>query len=477
MEKREEDFLKDKEIKILSGFSASGKTLANRYLEELGFITIFPISPEYITHDVYALVKRGIEKIVVTVDIRTYVASGLSAADFLNSFNKSLEELLNPPIIFLSCSEEVLIRRLSKEGRSLHPLSALLGMDITDEEALEQEKEVLLPVKKKADFIIDTTLKSVWGLRREIFEIFTSQTDFANKFTRYLLSDSVNFDQVLLEVGKNIVKKVISEIRPLLLFNPSRSGEKVENLRIKDPEDETRKIDIIAEEEYIRSLENNVGVPYLLITEETGEIEVGKAKPDLLVFVDPLDGTDLAIRRIPLCATSICFYSKSLKQFLAAIVGDIFTDIIYYASKSQSGSYIEGTNYGPIRIFPSNIKSLSEAFISTFAIKPNRLLSLGEQKQLIENSLRIFNNGGPLEICRVASADADALIEFKKGFAGYDLFSGAFILTKAGGFCRRLDGKELEVQQDVNFRQKFIAARSEERRVGKECRSRWSPYH
>ena len=23
----------------------------------------------------------------------------------------------------------------------------------------------------------------------------------------------------------------------------------------------------------------------------------------------------------------------------------------------------------------------------------------------------------------------------------------------------------------------FIAARSEERRVGKECRSRWSPYH
>ena len=28
-----------------------------------------------------------------------------------------------------------------------------------------------------------------------------------------------------------------------------------------------------------------------------------------------------------------------------------------------------------------------------------------------------------------------------------------------------------------NDRMKKISARSEERRVGKECRSRWSPYH
>src|ERR1035437_1472740 len=27
------------------------------------------------------------------------------------------------------------------------------------------------------------------------------------------------------------------------------------------------------------------------------------------------------------------------------------------------------------------------------------------------------------------------------------------------------------------FRESFFIARSEERRVGKECRSRWSPYH
>jgi fructose-1,6-bisphosphatase/inositol monophosphatase family enzyme len=176
-----------------------------------------------------------------------------------------------------------------------------------------------------------------------------------------------------------------------LLFDAARSGEKVENLREKDPEDETRKIDIIAEQEYIIGLENNVGVPYLLLTEESGEIEVGKSNPDLMVFVDPLDGTDLAIRRIPLCATSICFYSKTLGEFLASVVGDIFTGLIYYASKSQSGAYMEGNDFGPIRIFPSRVKSLSDAFIANYAIKPQRLVSLGEQKNLILKSLRMFN--------------------------------------------------------------------------------------
>ena len=38
----------------------------------------------------------------------------------------------------------------------------------------------------------------------------------------------------------------------------------------------------------------------------------------------------------------------------------------------------------------------------------------------------------------------------------------------------------LEVLKDINLKVKkgeVICIRSEERRVGKECRSRWSPYH
>ena len=38
-----------------------------------------------------------------------------------------------------------------------------------------------------------------------------------------------------------------------------------------------------------------------------------------------------------------------------------------------------------------------------------------------------------------------------------------------------MEKKELMRAEDMN--QKQLLCRSEERRVGKECRSRWSPYH
>ena len=43
------------------------------------------------------------------------------------------------------------------------------------------------------------------------------------------------------------------------------------------------------------------------------------------------------------------------------------------------------------------------------------------------------------------------------------------------------NGKERQMaEEQIDFRTllfKYIIHRSEERRVGKECRSRWSPYH
>ena len=45
---------------------------------------------------------------------------------------------------------------------------------------------------------------------------------------------------------------------------------------------------------------------------------------------------------------------------------------------------------------------------------------------------------------------------------------GESMYTQSGGMAWMSDG----VKMDTNTR-----GRSEERRVGKECRSRWSPYH
>ena len=47
-----------------------------------------------------------------------------------------------------------------------------------------------------------------------------------------------------------------------------------------------------------------------------------------------------------------------------------------------------------------------------------------------------------------------------------DKYGTLWIGTVEGGLNRKEHGSE-----------KFLRSRSEERRVGKECRSRWSPYH
>ena len=62
---------------------------------------------------------------------------------------------------------------------------------------------------------------------------------------------------------------------------------------------------------------------------------------------------------------------------------------------------------------------------------------------------------------------------------GYLVVYGAgFLLPQVGGFQvgqMQLDGDGVFIVGHAYG--KIPAPRSEERRVGKECRSRWSPYH
>ena len=66
---------------------------------------------------------------------------------------------------------------------------------------------------------------------------------------------------------------------------------------------------------------------------------------------------------------------------------------------------------------------------------------------LIEKFIQLIRDGGPGEIERVA--------------VGIDVRSG----------------KSLDELESALEKIKYPGTRSEERRVGKECRSRWSPYH
>ena len=67
-----------------------------------------------------------------------------------------------------------------------------------------------------------------------------------------------------------------------------------------------------------------------------------------------------------------------------------------------------------------------------------------------------------------------------------DIFNRlGYMERKGGGFGKIIGGYEFQINYDESKKPSFrsdryqftVVMRSEERRVGKECRSRWSPYH
>ena len=58
-----------------------------------------------------------------------------------------------------------------------------------------------------------------------------------------------------------------------------------------------------------------------------------------------------------------------------------------------------------------------------------------------------------------------------------DLAQMAGWLAAAAAIIAMLQKSDLRLKQGLIIHTVLYGARSEERRVGKECRSRWSPYH
>jgi len=100
--------------------------------------------------------------------------------------------------------------------------------------------------------------------------------------------------------------------------------------------------------------------------------------------------------------------------------------------------------------------------IVRFAPSPTGLLHVGNVRTALMNQLFVLKEGGQF-VLRIDDTDQERSEKKYEEAIEADL--------KWLGF--RVDNK---VNQSDRFKL-YDAARSEERRVGKECRSRWSPYH
>jgi len=153
-----------KNIIVVSGLSGAGKSLALQSLEDIGYYCIdnMPITllPEF---------SRQLED--ATQNQRAAVSIDSRNMDFLHVLksNTGSEKLIDEfaELIFLESTPDTLLRRYS-ETRRKHPLSDLSTNLL---QSIDKEVELLAPLRKAADHIINTSNLTPHELREKIRQI------------------------------------------------------------------------------------------------------------------------------------------------------------------------------------------------------------------------------------------------------------------------------------------------------------------
>ncbi|TQV76184.1 RNase adapter RapZ [Denitrobaculum tricleocarpae] len=144
---------------LVTGLSGAGRSSALRILEDVGFEAIdnLPLNLLETMID-----EGGAErKVAVGVDIRT---RNFAVAPFLQQLD-TLENRddLDLKLLFLDCDAEVLSRRFT-ETRRRHPLS----QDRPLHDGIMAERRLVFPLRKRADYVIDTSSLTLGALRQQM---------------------------------------------------------------------------------------------------------------------------------------------------------------------------------------------------------------------------------------------------------------------------------------------------------------------
>ena len=150
--------------------SGAGKSTALKMLEDVGYFCIdnLPLAllPKLV--EILRVPSAEFNKVALGIDIR----GGQNFTD--------MEEMLKDvsyEMLFLDSGDSVLVKRY-KETRRNHPLASEGNIW----KGLEKERRVLEPIKRNADYIIDTSLLLTRELKRELQKIFVDSQEYKNLY-------------------------------------------------------------------------------------------------------------------------------------------------------------------------------------------------------------------------------------------------------------------------------------------------------
>ena len=156
---------------VVTGMSGSGKRTAMKMLEDVGFYCVdnlpVPLIEKFV--ELIATPNSEINKVALGLDVRADQPFG----DAQRILDKLKENGYLFEILFMDANDAALLKRY-KESRRLHPLS----LEGRVEEGVHKERDILQDIKRKADYVIDTSNLLTRELKEEIDHIFVRNEEY-----------------------------------------------------------------------------------------------------------------------------------------------------------------------------------------------------------------------------------------------------------------------------------------------------------
>jgi RNase adapter protein RapZ len=163
MAKDESQGSKQVTMVVITGHSGAGKSEAIAAFEDGGYFCVDNLPPGMIGSlgELFRHEGSGVQRAAVVSDVR--------GGEYFDDLLQVLEDLsgdgLAPKVLFLEANEETLVDRY-KETRRRHPLAP--EGSVVD--GIRAERELLAPLRERADLVMDTSELSGALLRRRIAE-------------------------------------------------------------------------------------------------------------------------------------------------------------------------------------------------------------------------------------------------------------------------------------------------------------------
>lgn len=142
-------------LMIVSGRSGSGKSVALRALEDMGFYCVDNLPVVLLPKLASTLATSNIS-VGISIDMRNM----LESPEIFEKAINNLPRVFAPQLLFLNADRNTIIRRYS-DTRRLHPLSA---NNLSLDSAIDKEDSLLESLRARADLVIDTSEMSVHEL-------------------------------------------------------------------------------------------------------------------------------------------------------------------------------------------------------------------------------------------------------------------------------------------------------------------------